>query len=723
LIMQTTPRSSESQRALGRVFRMGIPELVYRGRQQTFKWVERLGAGVIGEASRADDEGLSRFIQSSEKHFFEGPFDPRLSAELAIAAPHHCEDVFAIAEEIRRGRFNLLGYRDLDLGMDPDWHLEPISKRRAPSVHWSRIDPLDRSIVGDSKIIWELNRHQWLVQLAQSYRLSGDERDAETVVRHLQSWVRNNPHGIGINWASSLEVAFRLIAWCWTLVLIRDSRALTPDVFAELLASVRAHATHVERYLSYYFSPNTHLTGEALGLFYASVVFPELARAEHWRSLASGILQQEIGRQILSDGVYFERSTCYQRYTVDIYLHFLILAGRAGIDLPPAVSQAVRSMIDVLVTLRQPDGSVPSIGDADGGTLLPLGSRQPDDFRATFSTAAILFDEPVYAWAAAELAPETLWLFGTQAAKNFERIEKAQPAADLCRIFPAGGFAVMRSGWDRNAHSLILDAGPLGCPVSSGHGHADLLSIQCSAFGEKYLVDAGTGSYADPELRDFFRGTAAHSTVMIDGKSQAEPAGPFSWHTRCAARLLRWISTDTFTFADAEHDAYSSLSDPVVHRRRVAFIKSRYWIVIDDLTGSEPHRIDVRFQFAPMQIQIDRAGWVRATRNHQRHGLLLRAFASAPFDAAVREARRDPMEGWVSPDYGQMESAPVVVYTATAQLPVRIVTLLWPADNVGETPRFDVMYDTHGRPSGLTLHDRKETLLFDEGEPVIFHQP
>ena len=52
----------------------------------------------------------------------------------------------------------------------------------------------------------------------------------------------------------------------------------------------------------------------------------------------------------------------------------------------------------------------------------------------------------------------------------------------------------MRSGWEPDAHQAIVDIGPIGCPVSGGHGHADLLSMQCSIFGEPCLVDAGTYS-------------------------------------------------------------------------------------------------------------------------------------------------------------------------------------------------------------------------------------
>jgi len=719
--MQFTDQTHEPRRILGRLFQMGLPELVFRGRQETFKWVDRILPirTAVESRSQRDRGSLSRFLENAEKHFFEGPFDPGVPGGLATANADECQALLVTADRVFRGDFDLLGYQSLAFGNPVDWHFDPVSGRRAPFVHWSRLDPLDSATVGDSKVIWELNRHQWLVHLAQAWKLTGYDLYADAVVQQVQAWLRANPPGMGINWASSLEVAFRLIAWCWSFLLIRDSRALTPDVFSQLEEAVQVHATHVERYLSSYFSPNTHLTGEALGLFYAGVVFPELKRAKRWRSVATGILQQEIQRQVLADGVYFERSTCYQRYTVDLYLHFMILAGRSGIDVSPVVGKSVKSMLDVLVALRQPDGSMPSIGDEDGGMVLPLSRTEPNDYRATFSTAAVVFNDAVYAQAAGKLSPETLWLLGTRAANIFEALEKVPPAFDPSRVFPTGGFAVMRSGWDEKAHTLIFDAGPLGCDFSSGHGHADLLSIQCSAFGQRYLVDAGTCCYtADRERRDFFRGTAAHSTVMVDGKSQSQPAGPFAWRSPCAANLLRWVSNDSFAYADAEHDAYRVLPDPVSHRRRVAFIKSRYWVVIDDLAGAASHRIDVRFQFAPMPVRIDDAGWVRASRNG-RDGLLLRAFTSTPFEAAVREGCREPMEGWVSPHYGQLQPAPAVVYSATTGLPMRIMTLLWPAENIDELPHVDVMRDANGRPFGLVMRDRRETVIFADAEPVI----
>src|SRR5206468_3292666 len=163
---------------------------------------------------------------------------------------------------------------DLFLGDPVEWNLDPISGRRAPRVHWSLIEPLDHATNGDSKVVWELNRHQWMVRLGQAFRLTGDDRLARMFAGHVLDWLRANPPGMGINWASSLEVALRLISWCWSLCLFRDSPVLSRGLFRDMHASIREHAAHVERYLSRTFSPNTHLTGEALGLFYAGTLFP-----------------------------------------------------------------------------------------------------------------------------------------------------------------------------------------------------------------------------------------------------------------------------------------------------------------------------------------------------------------------------------------------------------------------------------------------------------------
>src|SRR6266571_2612022 len=473
---------------LRRLRPMGIGELACRGRQEAWKWLERSGLAGRGGMPSVQGSSLNRFLDRAPGRFFEGALSDETPALLVERWPGARESAGVAADAILGGRFDLMGRRALFFGDPVDWHLDPTSGRRAPRVHWSRLDPLDPSAVGDSKVIWELNRHQWLLQLGRAHRLTGDERYAAGCVRYVREWMRANPPGVGINWASSLEVALRLISWCWALCLLKGSAALSPDLVVQVVGGIEAHASHVERYLSRYFSPNTHLTGEALGLFYAGVVFPELRGARRWRALGQRILEEESERQILPDGVHFELATCYHRYTVEIYVHFLILAARNSVAVAPALVERVGRMLDFLLAIRRPDGSMPQMGDGDGGWLLPLARRTPEDLRGVFATAAALFGRPDCAWAAGGPAPETVWLLGASGARALDALAPAPPVMPASRLFGWGGYVVMRSGWGAHGHQLIFDVGPLGCSVSGGPGHADLLSIQCSAWGEPYLV-------------------------------------------------------------------------------------------------------------------------------------------------------------------------------------------------------------------------------------------
>ena len=716
---------------LRRMFRADVTDLVNRGWQEMSRSLDRMAVMTMsggtralspfdepdtrqeaGERRHAAHAQLEAFRRRCTERFFAGVGDPRLPSLIEAGMPEVRSAVIAAADAACERSFSLLGHRALFLGEPIDWHLDAVSGQKAPFVHWSRIDPLDQGSVGDSKVTWELNRHQWLVDLGQAYRLTGDERYATAFAASVRDWMRANPPGMGINWASSLEVSYRMISWCWALNLFRDCAALTPQLYVDMVDSLRAHGAHVERYLSHYFSPNTHLTGEALGLFYVGVLFPELPRAQRWRRIGARILLKQLPKQVLPDGVYFEQSTCYQRYTAEIYLHFIILAARNGVAIPAVTIEHIGRLLDHLFAVCRPDGSMPQIGDSDGGRLLRLAHRSADDCRDVFSVAAALFKRPDYAWAAHSLTPETAWLLGPAGCESFAALKPEPPAHPPSRLFPEGGYAVMQGGWARDAHQLLFDVGPLGCWVSGGHGHADLLSIQACAFGRPQLVDPGTYCYtAHTSWRDHFRSTAAHSSVAVDRQSQALTAGPFSWRKRPRAHLRAWLSTAVFDYADADHDAYRRLRDPVRHRRRVLFVKPRYWVVVDDITGADVHQVDLSFQFGPARLAPDTGGWMHAPG--PGGGLHLKAFSTSLLQQETHEGEVEPIRGWVSSDYGLRAPAPLLCYTAVTKLPLRVVTLLIPSGGEGAAPP-DVTQAQGDGVMNLAFAGGKETLRIDD---------
>jgi hypothetical protein len=670
----------------------GLAEVACRARQEADKWLERAMPPAPPPARPVDRPA-----------FFAGALEAGTPGLVSARLPEHVDDLAARAQRAAAGRFDLLGYTDLSFGRPLDWQWDVVADRRTPVAHWSRLDPLDETVVGDHKVPWELSRLQWLVTLAQAWRVTGDERLATRALQAYDEWETANPHGMGLNWASSLEVAIRLMSWCWMLALLGGSRELTDRWRSRLARSIASHAAHVERYLSYYFSPNTHLTGEALGLLYAAAMV-DCRQSARWRALGISILETEADRQILPDGVYVEQATAYHRYTAEIYLQFLLLTSAAGHQVPSRVVTRVARLIDALITLCRPDGSMPGIGDADGGTLLPQARRAPDDCRGVFSVAAAVFGRSDYTWAAGGLAPETVWLLGADGAERIAALTARPPDRRPSTLLPDGGYVVMRESWARDAHQLVFDVGPLGCPASGAHGHADLLSVQASPFGEPCLVDPGTGEYTDLRgWRSSFRRTAAHSTVRVDGLDQAVAAGPFSWRgTRPAATLDTWRSGDDGDYADGRHQAFRTETGVVVHRRRVRSLPGVGWVVVDELAGIGRHEVEVRWQFAPIDVRASGPALIATLGS----GKALTLVPVAAHHWYVRVARGGtlPPEGWYSPAYGIRVPAPQAIYSESIVLPAQFATLLLASEAPpAEAPPVEAAFDLQGRVTTMRL--------------------
>jgi hypothetical protein len=665
-----------------------LTELRVRGRQALAAYFERVGVTDSGVAfdealslPATPEQMLARFRDETRERPFEGLANRgRTVAALRSQCPAAEREILDRAERAARGRFDLLGFRDLSFGDPIDWLADPVADRRSPSIHWSRVPFLNYESVGDHKIVWELNRHQYLVTLGQAYWYTGDERFAKVFATHVTQWLETNPPKLGINWASSLEVAFRAISWTWALQLFRDSPELSPSLFASMLASLSVHARHLEMNLSTYFSPNTHLTGEALGLLYIARNFPELARASEWEHLGRSILFEQLSRQVRADGVYFEQSSYYHRYTVDFFLHVLQLERPNG-GTPPAVVETLRKLLDHLMFLARPDGTWPLFGDDDGGRLLFLDPRRSDDFRPSLSTGAVVFRSPEYAFVSNELSAETIWLTGPNAVNTWSALSPRAPSQSSA-AFGASGFYVMRDGWTRTADTMLIDCGPHGI-LNCGHAHADALAIEVVARGETMIADPGTFTYtASLDLRNHFRSSLAHSAVSVDGESSSRPGTPFTWETKARSTTHRWYADDTFDFFEGSHDGFERLPDPVEYRRVVLFVKGDYWIVRDTIRARGNHTVTVGFQTSAgtsVELLSPRGVRVRASRD-----------ASATLDivSTGRSGAFRIADAWTSQVYGARTRAANCAYVARTGGPATVTTCLLP--RTGGEGRWDV---------------------------------
>lgn len=598
--------------------------------------------------------------QSSPAKFFFSPQSVDSILELLRQRlPGRAEQIIREAEEIRHSQFRLLGYPRIDCGHTIDWHLDAVHGKRAPKKASYKLHYLDFAECGDSKVIWELNRHQHFITLAKAYRLTGNRRYVDELVRQKRNWQSENPYPIGINWASSLEVAFRSLSWIWTLYLLSGCPNV-PELRSEWLPDLALHGRHLERFLSSYFSPNTHLLGEALALFFLGMLFPELVAAEQWKRFGWEILLRESQRQVGADGFHFEQSTHYHVYALDIFVHAAVLASVNGIPIPSHFKQAIEKMLDALFLLSR-HGPPPQLGDDDGGRLFDPRRNESEHMLDPLSTGAILFKRGDFKRLLPSVTEETLWLLGEEGVRQWDALTEYKISQQSTAL-PNAGYYLLATP----TAQLIADAGSLAAG-RSGHSHADALNICLQAHGRSLLIDPGTSEYvgAGPD-RNLFRGTRMHNSVQIDGTDQAEIGNVFSWHTFPQTTVEHWVQAPTCDLLAANHDGYCRLERPVMHRRWIVSLKNGAYLARDFLSGSGRHRVDIAWHFA------------QDLQPQGKHNFRIKG---TPYILSFLPARH---LGWseeldsrmYSPAYGRKAQMNVLRFHADIALPAEFTTLL-----------------------------------------------
>lgn len=589
-------------------------------------------------------------------------FPPAGDAEgLPPAAGRWRRELIDQADRLCRHRLDLFDLEDHDLGSEIDWNYEYKARKKTPMRFAPAIDYRSYAETGDCKFVWELNRHQHWVVLARAYRLTGDHRYAAAVVRQLDSWIRQCPYGLGMNWRSPLELGIRLINWVWALELIRPCGLLTRDLRRRVLGVVYRHLWDVSRTYSRFSSANNHLIGEAAGVFIASSYFTALKDAPTWQKQSREILSTEIVAQTWPDGGNREQAMGYHLFGLEMFLLAGLAARNMGEDFPSGYWDFLERMFEFLAAFTEGGDALPMFGDCDDGYVLDLDGRA-NHVRGLLAVGAAVFGRGDFKALSGGCGERVFWLLGPAAFKEYEGMGADGAGEPLpSRAFADTGYYLLQSGHrnGRDRISVTFDCGELGFGAIAAHGHADALSFTLRAFGAEVIVDPGTYDYFTyGRWRDYFRSTRAHNTVVVDGRDQSEMLGPFLWGRRAGARCLRWESGEDGGTVVGEHDGYADLFEPVVHRRTIKLEGHRGTIVVrDELIGTGRHA-------AAFHLHLAAHCSVRETSRNRFVADCGRGAVSVEFDprlcVSVLRGTEEPILGWVSPGYHRKEASPTL---------------------------------------------------------------
>lgn len=415
--------------------------------------------------------------------------------------------------------------------------------------------------------------------------------------RLVLDWIHANPRSARRSWFAawnSYAISLRSVVWMQQYAVrgLRSERwaGAMADSIAEQVRALRAS---LETDIG-----GNHLLKNVKALLWAGRFFvgPESRR---WTDTGRRLLSREIRRQVLDDGMHFERSPSYHLQALaDLLECYALLPDDA---LRERLGKAVDRMAVAATRTTHPDGR-PSLF-SDGG------------LRMAYSPEACLRVQ-------AELR---------ERGRARQRVQVQDGAFALEH---AGYF-----GYRRDDDLLLVDCGPIGPDRLPAHGHGDILAFEWSLGGHRLVVDTGVLEYAEGPLRDHCRATRAHNTVTVGGEDQAEFYGSFRVGRRPEVIVERWSPVENGFRLTGSHDGFEHLPGRPRHQRSLR-LEGDTLAVEDVVEGGAGQPVEARLLLHP--------DW-RVTRTHDGCDIRLGERRVALITPAALRIEEAP---WF-PDFGQ----------------------------------------------------------------------
>jgi heparinase II/III-like protein len=562
--------------------------------------------------------------------------------------------VLASADRLLRGEWEVLGVLRTDM-VAPDWFRDPVTGRRSdPGRYAFRIDHRSEAQVGNVKQVWEISRLQHLTLLATAWFLTHDERYANRVADHLRCWWQENPFLSGVHWTSGIELGVRLISLAWTRRLL-DGWPGAVGLFEHngvALRQIHWHQQYLDAFPSRGSSANNHVIAEAAGQLVASCAFPWFPESSRWRIRSARRLERELIRNTFPSGIGRELASDYHCFVAGLGFLAAVEAEVVGHPLGHDTWERLCAMADSAAALVDERLQPPRQGDSDEGRALLLDAPASNSWPSLLALAETLVGR--LDWWPQPPADARSSLVGslTSAKCHIEGRPGRRPSR-----FADAGLTLLRTTGE-NEIWCRCDGGPHGYLSIAAHAHADALSVEVRHAGVDILADPGTYCYhGEQAWRAYFRSTIAHNTVELGGQSQSTEGGPFMWMRHAHARELEVIDDGDIARWTAEHDGYSSLNPPAVHRRSVLLDRaSRSIDIVDEIEGGS-YEVRIAFHLGPdVQAELKESCAVLNWATASTAGAAQLELPDR-LRWSLHRGEMDPIVGWYSGGLGQRSPA------------------------------------------------------------------
>ncbi len=432
----------------------------------------------------------------------------------------------------------------------------------------------------------------WAGYLGRAYLLTGDEKYPAMFRELVCSWWDDLPlmaakgrcgrhTGLQVIWNNGLGSSIRSLAMIDGYYLMRKSPEFTNELHEKILRIFLGHSRYMsDRHMRSY-SHSNFQASQCCWVAMAGILMPEFRDSGKWLDAAVRLTEQRVMENYDEDGAQLEMCPQYHFAGMrDITRVVWMLARNNMSDRlgDKAFREKLERIYDFPIRLAHPTGHGAVMNSGVYGNewlaFMPIGVQLFDSKLQGW--AAKRFIEPDFVPVAKNISRYVLFMDGAwvRALDAVKEAPLAEPGF-RCDLLRHSGVAVLRSGWDRNALSMVFD---FNTKPWGGHAYPGRLSFDLWAHGAALVVNPGsTLSYSMPEYRQWCHRTRGHNTVMVNNKDQSRPH---------YAKLQAWHDGKRATFVAASTDTFLK-SQGVLHQRSILFVHGEYYFVFDRLVGGK----------------------------------------------------------------------------------------------------------------------------------------
>lgn len=544
------------------------------------------------------------------------------------------------------------------------WHMETstLPEKIGKKIDWLNVPN------GDDEWRHSLMRFFHIFDLAAGFCLNNSPAYLEILTDHIASFADSRKKLLRTNKTNRLDAAVRLFNLIKAFDLIRERKEL-PDEAVILLSSLMLEDADFlcdglgQKVGNWEFFIVTSLltAGEYLA---------NLSDTERWRTRGLERLNEITVTEILPDGMLIEKCPMYHGEVILTLLDYFAIQRTNKIAFAPDLAALNEKMIGVLVSLADPQGKIPQIGDSDAFDI---------DYIINFRNAVM-----------EDIRPAKL------------KLPADQPFVTL----PATGWTIRRWKTEDNRDGyLLFDFATRPPERRYWHSHAEELQFLITTTDGPFLADPGRFTYAPifrnpipffkgtkrfnalkkliyhsihPRFKEinsrnwrrYFRSTVSHNTISPNG---ADFGGYEAWNSRPPeVTLLSQNSSGPLLHFAARLTDFKTRSDEISHtqERHIIGYLPDVIVVYDMVTSKAPHRWICSYHLgANLRASLD-GNNVRVSVSEKEHLISFFSPSGAEHSLSIED-------DWLSPVYNtKIQSQSIRAYMKDTDR-FSLLTVIW----------------------------------------------